>query len=409
MQYDLEYVRMMMMEKISGTLEESEDKVLQQLIREDATIAGLWEKLEVSMAEPAAADIIKGLPGRQERVWANVDERVRGREWVTGEEPTDGEESIAADKAKHPVRRFPLARIAAAACFLLLAAGGGFYYRSVHRGAPLASGASSSAVPSIKRSIQLQLAGGRPIDLSAAGNIINLQEAQLKNANKTLSFQATEGKAAGLNTLTVPVGMDYKIVLADSTEVWMNSATVLQFPFAFRGNTREISLSGEAYLKVAANPSKPFIVHMPHASIEVLGTAFNVNSYDSGIVRVSLMNGAVKLKSDNKEIVLRPGMEGVCSESAATSADFSLHSFDEKDVLSWMHGIHVFYNASIQEISTVLPRWYGIAVVLDNSNIARERFSGFIDRNKPIQDFLENLKSTNSADYYFKGETLHLK
>jgi transmembrane sensor len=115
------------------------------------------------------------------------------------------------------------------------------------------------------------------------------------------------------------------------------------------------------------------------------------------------------MKSNNKELEIQPGKQGVYSENTSASANFSLHSFDEKDVLSWMHGIHVFYNASIQEISTVLPRWYGIDVVLDNSAIARERFSGFIDRNKPIRDFLENLKSTNAADYYFKGETLHLK
>ncbi|HTI11442.1 MAG TPA: FecR domain-containing protein, partial [Puia sp.] len=213
------------------------------------------------------------------------------------------------------------------------------------------------------------------------------------------------GKGDGLNTLTVPVGMDYKIVLADGTEVWMNSATVLQFPFAFRGETREISLSGEAYLKVAGDATRPFIVHLPQTTVQVLGTAFNVNSYDSGIVRVSLVSGAVTLKSDRQELQLRPGMEGVYSKNA----DLTFHSFDEKDVLGWMQGIHVFYNASIQEISRVLPRWYGLAVKLDNPRITRQRFSGFINRNKPIQDFLENLKSTHSADYYFMGDTLHLR
>ena len=382
MQYDLEHVRMMMMEKIAGTLDEQDNIVLQQLIVNEGEINHLWEELQARFEEPHAADIIKGLPGRQERVWAQVDQRGMG-------------------KTELPVRPFRFVRIAAAAaCFLLAAAGGILYYRSIHRGVPYASTGSSS-----KKSIQLQLAGGQPIDLSAAGNTITLQEAQLKNTNKTLSFQTTGDKSAGLNTLTVPVGMDYKIVLADSTEIWMNSATVLQFPFAFQGNTREISLSGEAYLKVAANAAKPFIVHLPHASVQVLGTAFNVNSYDSGVVRVSLVNGAVKLKSDSKEANIRPGLEGVCTGNA----DITLHTFDEKDVLSWMHGIHVFYNASIQEISTVLPRWYGIEVVLDNSRIAGERFSGFIDRNKPIQDFLENLKSTNSAGYYFKDGILHLK
>ncbi|HWK06817.1 MAG TPA: FecR family protein [Puia sp.] len=403
MQYDLGHVRMMMMEKIAGTLEAPEDMLLQQLIRDNEEVAGLWQEVQARLAEPAAAAIMKDLSGRQEKVWAEVEKR------VDGQEPAPSEEL-----AEHPVRPIRFGRMAAAACLIVVVAGALFYFLPHPKGTIVASAGSS-----LKKSIQLKLAGGRTIDLTAAGNTIQLQEAQLNNTDKTLSFQPIAGKGDGLNTLTVPVGKDYKIVLEDGTEVWMNSATVLQFPFAFRSGSREISLSGEAYLKVAPNPSKPFIVHLPHASVQVLGTAFNVNTYDSGIVMVSLVSGAVKLRSDNKypasrpgpdkELTLRPGMEGVCSENASADAGLSLHSFDEKDVLSWMHGIHVFYNASVQEISKVLPRWYGIAVILDNSHIARERYSGFIDRNKPIQDFLENLKSTNSADYYFSGDTLHLR
>ena len=406
------------MEKIAGTLEAPGDMQLQKLIREHAEVEALWKEVQVRLTGPVGATVLKGLPGLQEKVWAEVEKRVE-----------EQEAAASAKLAERPARRIRLVRIAAvAACFLLVVAGALFYFLPARKGP---SSSPALAGSPLQKSIQLQLAGGQTIDLSVAGSTIQLQEAQLNNRDKTLSFQPIAKKGDGLNTLTVPVGKDYKIILEDGTEIWMNSATVLQFPFAFRGDSREISLRGEAYLKVAPNVSKPFIIHLPHASVQVLGTAFNINSYDSGVVRVSLVSGAVKLISDNKELasrpdqlperrpdhrsgpdkelILRPGMEGVYSESASAGAGLSLHAFEEKDVLSWMHGIHVFYNASVQEISKVLPRWYGIDVVLDNSHIARERYSGFIDRNKPIQNFLENLKSTNSADYYFSGETLHLR
>ena len=75
-------------------------------------------------------------------------------------------------------------------------------------------------------------------------------------------------------------GMTGSFVLPDGTKVYLNSETKLTYPNYFDGETREVTLSGEAYFEVAKDAEHRFIVHTPHHSqIEVLGTSFNVEAY----------------------------------------------------------------------------------------------------------------------------------
>jgi ferric-dicitrate binding protein FerR (iron transport regulator) len=243
--------------------------------------------------------------------------------------------------------------------------------------------------------IKLQLANGHVIDLNKVRDI----HTQLNN---TLSHKRD---STGMNSLTTPIGMDYKIRLNDGTEVWLNALTQLDFPFAFTGNTREITINGEAYLKIAKDESKPFIVHLPHNDVRVLGTTFNVNSYDSGIVKVSLVEGALNVQQGEKTISVKPGME-IISDGKIT-----LHNFDERQVLGWRKGMYYFYDADLKEISKVLPRWFGITVVIDNPTIINKKFVGVVDKNQPIEVFIDNLRTVADIDcFYDKPQnTLHFK
>jgi hypothetical protein len=246
-----------------------------------------------------------------------------------------------------------------------------------------------------KNTIKLQLATGHVIDLNKVEDI-NTQ------LNNTLSYKHDN---TGMNSLTTPVGMDYKIKLVDGTEVWLNALTQLDFPFAFTGNTREITINGEAYLKIAKDDKKPFIVHLPHNDVQVLGTTFNVNSYDLGIVKVSLVEGALNLQQGEHTISVKPGME-IISDGKIT-----LHNFDERQVLGWRKGMYYFYDADLKEISKVLSRWFGITVVIDNPGIISKKFVGVVDKNQPIEVFIDNLKTVADIDCFYDKQqnTLHFK
>ncbi|MGY0036742.1 FecR family protein [Pedobacter sp. NJ-S-72] len=148
------------------------------------------------------------------------------------------------------------------------------------------------------------MANGQHIDLSdTATHVINLPFAQIKKGDHGLRYKLDDHKIQEWSTLVVPVKLDYQITLSDGTRVWLNSASSLHFPFSFSGATREVYLTGEAFFKVAKNPDQPFIVHTNQTDVKVLGTEFNVNSYNSNITMTSLVEGSVKTSGHDKKKV----------------------------------------------------------------------------------------------------------
>jgi len=262
-----------------------------------------------------------------------------------------------------------------------------------------------AAVNTPANGIRLTLPGGSTIDLSTTQGQVAVAGATLQNANKVLRYTPEEGKTTGaLATLTVPIGKDYQLQLADGSVIWLNSATTVQFPFAF-GDNREITINGEAYVKVAAHADKPFLINLGNTRIQVLGTEFNVNTYDSGLVKIALVAGSVKLQAPEQSRVIRPGYEAVYAEGATIKT----HPFDEDYTLAWRKGIFKFQDISLDEICRVLPRWFGIDVVMDSRQTAGKRFSGELDRNKSLEKQLELFKNATELDYYFKDGVLHFR
>jgi Fe2+-dicitrate sensor, membrane component len=261
----------------------------------------------------------------------------------------------------------------------------------------------------VAKTVALQLANGQRLNLSAATDKIVLADARLQNAGKALSYTLKEEEnntaLTAMNSLQVPIGKDYRITLSDGTVVGMNAATTLQFPFKFSGSTREICIQGEAYLEVAKDARRPFVVHTQHGTVQVLGTAFNINDYDPAAMKLSLVNGAVCFKTKDKDVALKPGQQVVYDDQQ----HIRLQAFDEQEVLSWRQGKYYFYDASLQEILEVLPRWYGVQVMIDRPGLGEERFTGMMDRNKPLEAFLQALATTMKINYYVHKDILHLQ
>jgi ferric-dicitrate binding protein FerR (iron transport regulator) len=168
----------------------------------------------------------------------------------------------------------------------------------------------------------------------------------------------------------------------------------MRFPLSFTGNKRDVYINGEAYLKIAKEADKPFTVHLPNSTVLVLGTEFNVNTYE--VEKVALVKGAVKVNG----LLLNPGQQITGS---------TINTFDEAEVLSWRQGKFVFSNTKLEDVCRIIPRIYGIGVELDDEEIGNKRFSGVIDKNKPIENVLKALKATNGIDYYSDNGTFHIR
>jgi ferric-dicitrate binding protein FerR (iron transport regulator) len=261
-----------------------------------------------------------------------------------------------------------------------------------------------AAVPKDTKAVTLLLPGGKELALDTTAQQIQASDIALSTQGKTLTYEARSTNA-GLATLIVPPGKDYKIHLSDGSQVHLNSGTRLQFALQFNGAAREITLEGEAYIQVAPHPQKPFYVHLPHGSVQVLGTEFNVNTYDSGVHKLALVNGSVKFKAFADSATLKPGRE-----ATSTSQGLKTANFDASEVLAWREGRYYFNDATLAEVSRVLTRWYGTPVNIDSKAVAAQLFTGMINKSQDIEVVLKGLKLTNLINYYTdeKG-TVHLK
>lgn len=78
------------------------------------------------------------------------------------------------------------------------------------------------------------------------------------------------------NSLEVPIGTEYSLVLSDGTRVCLNSQSRLTYPVVFDSKERVVELEGEAYFDVEEDAERPFLIKIKDAAVKVLGTSFNV-------------------------------------------------------------------------------------------------------------------------------------
>lgn len=378
MKIDVDHIRQLVIEEMTGTLSDADAAWLQQMRAESAEVWLLCTQLRKELDTPEI------------------------QEAVTSLEDTLPVEKVLANAKRNKRKRNIITSIASMAILLLMAAGLWTYLG--HQ--PVQHGLAVNNHLAVPRGVQLQFSNGTIVDLSQEQKQVKVGNVTINNAQQKLTYAAANSTLAGWATLNVPPGKDYKIQLSDGSEVWLNSATRLTFPFTFSGQTREISINGEAYLKVSRHSQQPFVVHLPHSTVQVLGTAFNVNTYDSGHIKVALLEGSVKMLTTKRNVVLQPGYAIHYSDAAG----MEVAPFDTAEVLSWQHGIYAFDDKPLEAVCDIIPRWYGIKVVIDNPQTARRHFTGYFDRNRPVQTALESLKATRLIDYYFdKDNILHIR
>jgi len=159
-------------------------------------------------------------------------------------------------------------------------------------------------------------------------------------------------------TLQTPRGGEYILTLSDGSRIHMNADSKLTYPISFHGNTREVTLHGEAYFEIASNKEKPFHVHTKHNEIVVLGTHFNIRSYqEETLSYVTLVEGRVRLQDGFHNPELTPGMQGI-SDGTATR----IRSVNVEDFISWKNGLFVFQNENLEAVAAKISRWYDIDI-----------------------------------------------
>ncbi len=295
---------------------------------------------------------------------------------------------------------------AAAVAMLLLTVG---YVAIEHTSQPdmseLIAEADDSALQPGTTVATLTLPGGNQVELGS-------NQAYNTRVITAARHESRGGKSGTIKqqVLTTPRGGEFRVVLEDGSEVWLNAQSRLIYPETFDGEERRVELEGEAYFKVKKDTEKPFIVVSGQQQVRVYGTEFNVTAYsDEGIIYTTLVKGSISLRpvdGHHGELMLTPGKQAVFDKADASA---TIRSVDVDMAISWRNGSFMFENQTMGEIMRTLSRWYDFEYEFLDEKAASTVFMGSIPRYSSFNEVTEIFHSLGGVRLTQQGRKVTIR
>ncbi len=258
----------------------------------------------------------------------------------------------------------------------------------------------------------LTLANGEKIilDNNTNNKIITPHGVTLNDSTNQLTFSSSKQNSKTsnplYNTITIPRGGNYKLKLEDGTVINLNSDSELKFPEHFADNIRQIELKGEAYLKVSKDKKRPFIIKTNNISIEVLGTEFNVCSYNTEqYSSATLVEGSIKITTKNNTEILTQGQQALVDKEN----NMSVKSVDTSKATSWVRGILEFENDRLEDILRVMSRCYDVDFKFNEEYLKEYRLTGKFNKTESINQILSIIQKINIIEFDVTNKQIEVK
>jgi len=210
-------------------------------------------------------------------------------------------------------------------------------------------------------------------------------------------------------TYTIHSGVKGKVILPDSSTVWLNSCSNLKCPAKFDSTRRVVELTGEGYFKITHNAGWPLYVKTPKGIVvKVTGTEFNLSTYeDDKELKLTLVSGSVTLirESDNHIFKVKQHEEIIIPDDqnisdTKLSANLRLNT-------AWKEGYLTFENTPMEEVTRKIERWYGVSITIDNPTINEFNITANFKSESLIQ-VLELFQITSNIGYTVKDNKVKL-
>ena len=237
------------------------------------------------------------------------------------------------------------------------------------------------------------------------GNLVASQQ------GNTLQYTAAEDQNKLVyNTLNIPFGRQFDLVLSDGTKVKLNSGSSIKYPVRFlKGQDRKVFLKGEAYFDVTTDKAHPFIVNADEMNIRVLGTQFNLSFYpeDEDISTV-LVEGAVVLYKEGADINTNTSSQlvpGQMAEWNKINNTMTVKEVDTNIYTAWKDGYLLFKASSFYSIRSKLERHFNITIEDRSGRLANQIYTATF-RNETIEEILEAFKEDTHFEYIHEGSKI---
>lgn len=182
---------------------------------------------------------------------------------------------------------------------------------------------------------------------------------------------------------------EYKyLLLPDSSQVWLNAESTLEYPEQFGEGPRNVVLVGEAYFDVKHADRQPFVIYTGKVSTVVLGTAFNIKAYPDGQkITVTVKRGKVKVNFEQQEVAL-------LTKGQEISIGTNISEIKEKKLLppemvTWHEGNLAYDDYSVADILADLQRVYDVKIRVEDSVLNSMKISTAFRREQGVEEALE--------------------
>jgi ferric-dicitrate binding protein FerR (iron transport regulator) len=245
------------------------------------------------------------------------------------------------------------------------------------------------------KEVTLVVSGKKKIEVANNSKIAYSTTGEVHVNSERLSETTVEAKEEEYNQIIVPKGRRSMIVLADSSQIWINSGSQIVYPRFFGEGKRKIFVEGEVYLQVTRDTARPFVVTTSTFDVEVLGTSFNVVAYrERAETSVVLVEGEVEVKDLlERHVKMQPNERVEMNESGILKKE----NVNANDYITWVNGVWILDGRPLKEVLLHLDEYYGRPVYHDPS-IGDEPVYGKLFLNDDLENVLESIRQALSVE-----------
>ena len=264
-----------------------------------------------------------------------------------------------------------------------------------------------------QNNVCLVLSTGEVVDISNVGqDEVKLDKGTKLYEGNRLEYVQPDSlhkKELEINQLIIPKGTFYHLVLSDGTKVWLNADSKIKYPVSFGQDKREVSLRGEGYFEVAKDSARPFIMSTDKMDVKVLGTTFDVNTYeDEGKSFVVLVEGLVEVSAGKGESrIITPGYMAEV-DMHDVQAKIHVSKCDTEHYIAWKSGNFSFRNASLTEILKRVSRYYDVTVIREQV-FEEEYYTGDVSSDVSLESLLAVIESSTSVSFKVERKIVYVQ
>lgn len=231
--------------------------------------------------------------------------------------------------------------------------------------------------------------------LSAAAAVLVLM-----SISAVTAWMVSSRRSEQLFAVTAPLGSKTRVVLPDSSVVWLNAGSTLRYGSEFNRRDRNVSLEGQGYFEVRhKQDDKEFTVHTNSYNVVVKGTQFTVSAYnDDPTVITSLLQGSVRIDSKDGQLMMKPGETVTLNRETGL-----LTKTSQKNQTIWKGTSADYGDITLEAFAKIMERQYNIDIDIRSTRLRNTILSISLNNEMRLPDLLKALQQVTGMKVEQQG------